>query len=685
MDYNSTNYPELPIFLFCDIVHDFLEGPGISGDFDLDINFILYLCRNYLSPSIPPNIIDIINNGKKVKTVKTFLKNAHNYLYEICKKRGRFFMDLIYQCTANKINNVRVLGESFETIKSQFIEIERLNGTGDRANVIYRLLRLGGKSEDCPETAKSKMIYIIEDAFKSDKYFGYIYDTNRIGCERNDGDFYTPALSSVSGVYDQANSSLYTTNMFNKESQSFILYKDPGSLYYFQKLTEPVSFSINFGTPLVVSINPITKEVSYNYKNSLDTFYNLLRPSSVKSFVEQKISLNEQINTSEFIQLVDSTLSPEQLVQCKASLVFLIKNNFFNTFRLKFIEKITDQDIPTQELNILKKYLLINFNSDHSFTTYRNFINVISFRDKNIDEIPSDKKGKPKYKSDLDYDTKSKQIISMLRGVNDNTLFYLIYYNFLILDILFKNTVNIIINEIKEEAPKYPEIEMSINGQNILVEEVEVAGGISIITKTKPTVTNMKAKIRKLIVNILGPPPKEVLDDINSATSRNTELSDDLDNEEEIVSSQDSEKESNIKVGTKTYIRNCMKEFLKNPNVGTSSNILSFILAKTFGDFSQISTVLGLNLESNNKKCGFPIWFLSFDQIAALIGLYLGANTLFQSSTGTAFAYNSLILNYENYNDQANAINLDDIARLINQTKTSFGKKKLHIKSRNHF
>jgi len=584
-------------------------------------------------------------------------------------------MDLLYQCTSNQTNSIRILGESFETIKSPQFEIERLSGIGDRAKVVHRLLRLGGKSDQCPST--SKVVYIIEDAFKSDKYFGYIYDTNRIGCERNTDDYYTAAVSSVSGVYDQATSSLYTTNMFNNYNTNFLLYRDPDSTYYFQKLIEPVSFNFNFGIPLNVSIKPVAKEINSNYKNSLETFYTLLQPSNIKSFVQQQISSNNPINSSEFVHYVNTTLSPEQLQKCKASLVFLIKNNFFNTFRLKFVEKITDQNIQPYELNIIRKYLLINFNSEYSFTTYRIFGDIISFKDKDIDEIKSDKKGKPKFKSELDYNVKSKQMISKLKGIDENTLFYLIYYNFLIIDILYKNLPQVIIKEIIDEAPKYPEIEMSINGQNILVEEIEVAGGVSIITKTKPTVTNMKAKIRKLIVTALGNVPKEVIDDINSATSRNTELDQEQDEEdEETESSQDSEKESTIKVGTKKYIQQCIRKIVTEGDNGKQSNILAFILAKTFGDFSQISTVLGLNLESNNKKCGFPIWFLSFDQIAALIGLYLGANTLFQSSTGTAFAYNSVVLPYKTYDQEANVINLNEIADVINNSKTSFGKTK---------
>lgn len=682
MEYSVNNFPEFPIFLLCDMVHDFLEGPGISGDFQLDLDLMIYLFKNYLYPALDPDIINKIMNpgtqpglkGKIAKNANTFLKYAHDYLYEICKSRGRFFLDLIYNCTSTVNSEVRVLGESFETIKSPDTSIERLSGIGERAKTVYNLLRLGGKSDSCPDT--SKIVYVIEDAFKSDKYFGYIYDTNRQGCEMSADDYYTAALSSVSGVYDQATSSLYTTNMFQEDKQSFLMYKDPGSRYYFQKLIEPISFQLNYGIPLVVQIKSIPEEVNSVYMSALKLMLRILAPSNIKNELRQKIITGSSLNINDFQKTVDTNLNTEQLRTCKQALVVLIKNNFFNSFRLHFIrntQNINDSFVPDEEMSVLEKYIFPNYKKIviPSFQKLNNFRtisdNILGFRNPSIDEL-----SKNKYHSSLDYKTKIKQMISVLNNVNEDKLFYLIYYNFLITDILFPNFVSISINEIINENPKYPEIELSINGERILVEEQEEIAGQKMIFKTKPSVTNMKLKIRKLIVSINSNVPKEVLNDINGATSRKAELDSDL----ETLS--DSEKEGNIKQGTKGYIKDSIKKILANPQSASlvSKNILSFMLAKTFGDFSQISTVLGLNTESSIKKCGFPIWFLTFDQIGALISLYLGANTLFQSSTGTAFSYHSLTFDPVKYNDNMDTINFNDISRSINEKKVSFGKAK---------
>jgi hypothetical protein len=674
MEYSVNNFPELPIFLFCDMIHDFLEGPGISGDFQLDMQFMTILFKNYLYPGLPNDIVNKIMKGKVAKNANTFLKYAHDYLYEICKSRGRFFLDLIYNCTSTVNSEVRVLGESFESIKSPDTSIERLSGIGDRAKIVYKLLRLGGKSDSCPDT--SKIVYIIEDAFKSDKYFGYIYDTNRQGCEMSADDYYTAALSSVSGVYDQATSSLYTTNIFQPDKQNFLMYKDPGSRYYFQKLIEPVSFTLNYGIPLVVEIKSIPEEINAQYTSALKLMVNILAPSTIKNDIRQKIIEGKSVKINEFKKIVDATLTPEQINLCKQALAVLITNNFFNSFRLHFsknTQNINDGNIPDAEMKIVEKYIFPNYKKiiNYGFQKSNNFRtvadNVLGFRDPGIDEL-----SKYKYKSSLDYRTKLDQMTTLLTGVSEDNLFYLIYYNFLITDILFPNFVTISINEIINENPKYPEIELSINGNRILIEEQEDIAGKKMLFKTKPSVTNMKAKIRKLIVSINENIPKEVLADINGATSRNAEL--DLESD----ASSDSSKEATIKSNTKDYIKNSIKEILANPQSAAPvlNNILGFILAKTFGDFSQISTVVGLNTESGIKKCGFPIWFLSFDQIGALISLYLGANTLFQSTTGTAFAYHSLTFDPVKYNDNMDTINFNEISNSINAKRVSFGKKR---------
>jgi hypothetical protein len=58
MQFNQWNYPNLPIFLFCDIVHDFTEGSGISGDFETDLELITFLCGKFISPKITPGFVN---------------------------------------------------------------------------------------------------------------------------------------------------------------------------------------------------------------------------------------------------------------------------------------------------------------------------------------------------------------------------------------------------------------------------------------------------------------------------------------------------------------------------------------------------------------------------------------------------------------------------------------------------
>ena len=116
MEFNTSNFPRLPEFLFCDIVHDFLEGHSISDDFELDFTLIANIFNNHFANVITPELIAIINKKKIVKTARTFLSNAHNYLYNVCKKEGKFLMDVRFNCTDKP--TIRVLGQEFEEIKS---------------------------------------------------------------------------------------------------------------------------------------------------------------------------------------------------------------------------------------------------------------------------------------------------------------------------------------------------------------------------------------------------------------------------------------------------------------------------------------------------------------------------------------------------------------------------------------
>jgi hypothetical protein len=117
---------------------------------------------------------------------------------------------------------------------------------------------------------------------------------------------------------------------------------------------------------------------------------------------------------------------------------------------------------------------------------------------------------------------------------------------------------------------------------------------------------------------------------------------------------------------------------------------MKFILAKTFGDFAQIYTVLGLNIRSFKENCGFPIWFLTFDQMAGLTSLYLGANTLLQTSGGMGFSYYNLRFTGIDREEYKIKYPLKQLLEDITYNKlkeqsvimTGFGKKKKKSKSR---
>jgi hypothetical protein len=95
-------------------------------------------------------------------------------------------------------------------------------------------------------------------------------------------------------------------------------------------------------------------------------------------------------------------------------------------------------------------------------------------------------------------------------------------------------------------------------------------------------------------------------------------------------------------------------------------------------------------MASFRENCGFPIWFLTFDQMAGLTSLYLGANTLLQTSGGMGFSWYNLRFtgkDTEEYEIKYPLTELlDDIAfnKLKEQSviMTGFGKKKKKSKSR---
>ena len=81
----------------------------------------------------------------------------------------------------------------------------------------------------------------------------------------------------------------------------------------------------------------------------------------------------------------------------------------------------------------------------------------------------------------------------------------------MLVNIIFPNIIRIIIYEIINEKPKYPEVGLFINTHQIPVQDEEIIKLKKIIITMKPTVTNMKTKIRNLLVNINGPPSSTIL------------------------------------------------------------------------------------------------------------------------------------------------------------------------------
>lgn len=90
MQFNKGNYPYLPEFLFCDIVHDFAEGSGISGDFKTDLELITFLCGKFITPGITSEFVNTYIS--RSKTASGFMNNAHEHLYKLCKEqKGKYF------------------------------------------------------------------------------------------------------------------------------------------------------------------------------------------------------------------------------------------------------------------------------------------------------------------------------------------------------------------------------------------------------------------------------------------------------------------------------------------------------------------------------------------------------------------------------------------------------------------
>lgn len=752
--FNEIGYPELAIFLFCDMVHDFLEGPGISGNFKKDLDFLIIICNKFLSPIITQNLIYPIAMTKKgtfAKNANAFLINAHDHLYELCKKESKYFVDLLYKCTNPKTNELRVLGESFNVLKSPDSEVERLSGIGNRAEVVYQLLRLGGKSPKCNDN--SKIIYVIEDSFKSDKYFGYIYDTNRQPCERLDSDdYYTASLSSIAGIFDQANSKLYTTNVFNQKNKRFLAHKDPGNVVYFQKLVEPVELNINLGYPINVKIETVKPfyNEKVNYQDYLKKLLTLLEngelrksfdgnfakftkmakvlglgldftilfsngfldslqnemlkthsdvksttwnwigarfklmstPRTYKGLVEKittnipgnifnyttdffyiyyfilmavdinqynvitesvkkiikygdlsqksamntligfmgenriKQKLNTNLDFDEFVKLVKKTFNKLVLDNLYNSVRVLLYGDFLKIFKSNLVRFANSVGV---EINtIRKKKALEEIMKNFAFTDAEESWSVGKFQDLIANKIA--------------FMGSVGNVQKYIKDYQNDRFLFIFYYNFMVVDTYFGGIITSVLTEMLESLNEYPDVKMTINDVNVLDDT------------DKPSVSNMKIKIRTLLANsvLSGNELKETIKEINTAKSRN--------------------EKSRLKKEIGESIEKCILPGLISDDI--LQKIFNYMFAKTMGDFSQIATVLKLNVASEQKECGFPIWFLSFDQIAALISLYLGANTLFQSGTGTALGFRNLSFS-DDYNGFTDTIDIREVENNI--------------------
>ena len=623
MDYNSTNYPELPIFLFCDIVHDFLEGPGISGDFETDLKLITYLCNKFIDSRITPESVkEYISSSKKASS---FMNDVREYLYGVCKKEEKkYFLEYIYNGTNTTEGMVQIMTGSFEEVKS---DTGRFSGIGNRAEDIYQILRAGGKNpnNNCNDNTKST-IYIIEDAVKSDKFFGYIYDTNTQVSERKLGDYYTASLNSVSGVYDQASSQLRTKNVFDEDNLNFINQKDPDIDIYVQALTEDISFSLNYTNKLIkVDLLRVPKtQYTTDFEKAISTFMELIN----------RINIRELLNTR------DATISLDDFKRLNPLLETTLNTLLDNGFLEKFKKEIrTSEDIDEELLKyFMNNYILKNYtpNQKKDITTLEKIWNKLTFSGK------------------------TENMDKYLTNPDDKLLVF--FYNLVILNSGMGGLINNVLTRMLSDEGKIPLIDININGKSFL-------NGIS------PSVKNMRKQIRLLLIEYL----KKYNVDINP------DIIEDIENDRSRTTVQSP--------NTYDHIQGAIIHLLNDSeNTEICTNIMKFILAKTFGDFAQIYTVLGLNMRSYGENCGFPIWFLTFDQIAGLTSLYLGANTLLQTSGGMGFSWYNLrfIREPAQYKiTQPLTQLLNDIARQKAQAayeramgRQAFGNKKKKSKSR---
>jgi len=636
MQFNEVNYEKLPIFLFCDIVHDFSEGSGISGDFETDLKLITYLCNKFIDSRITPELIkEYISSSKKASS---FINDAHEYLYGLCKRtKGKYFLEYVYNGTNTTFGEIQIMTGSFEEVKS---DTGRFSGIGNRAEDIYQILRAGGKGPNyqCTDTPKNPKttIYIIEDAVKSDKFFGYIYDTNTQVSERKIGDYYTASLNSVSGIYDQASSQLRTKNVFVDDNLNFIRQKDPGFDIYRQNLTENISFSLNYtNKPINVELIQVPKTQSTtDFEKAISTFMELinniteqLRQQLDKQLREPKYNYYDQIQPIILNYL--KKLNP--LLQ--KTLNTLLDNEFLEKFKK---EIRTSEGIYEELLKyFMNNYILKNYTpKQNKITTLETIWNKLTFSGK--------------------YENMDKYLI------NTNEKLLIFCYNLVILNSGMGGLINNVLTRMLSDEAKIPLIDIRING-------------ISFLNGISPSVKNMRKQIRLLLIEYLkkynvdiNP---DIIDDIENDRSRTT------------VQSED----------TYDHIQGAIIHLLNDPeNTELCTNIMKFILAKTFGDFAQIYTVLGLNRRSFRENCGFPIWFLTFDQMAGLTSLYLGANTLLQTSGGMGFSYYNLRFTGIDTEEYEIKYPLKQLLEDITYNKlkeqsvimTGFGKKKKKSKSR---
>jgi len=575
------------------------------------------------------------------------MNDAHEYLYELCKKeKGKYFLEYIYNGTNTDEGMVQIMTGSFEEVKS---DTRRFSGIGNRAEDIYQILRAGGKNptDPCTDNPKST-IYIIEDAVKSDKFFGYIYDTNTQVSERKVGDYYTASLNSVSGIYDQASSQLRTTNVFDKgENLSFIRQKDPDFDIYVQYLDKDISFSLNYDKLIEVDLLQVQNpQQPTDFEKAIFTWgdiINLTNSTNIKeildkqydNFVNNKII--EIISLDDFIKLIsDFRVLLKNVPLLKDTFNRILSDEFLEKFKKEL--RITLEGIDEDRLRyFMNNYILKNYIPKYNkITTLETILNKLTFSG-NTDNM-------------------DKYLINK----DDKLLVF--FYNLVILNSGMGGLIILVLTRMLSDEGKIPRIDIKINGKTFL-------NGIS------PTVKNMRKQIRLLLIKYAsyykGPIDPDIIDDIENDRSRTTVKSE----------------------NTYKFIQEAIQNLVyQNTAIENKycEDIMKFILAKTFGDFAQMYTVLGLNMASFRENCGFPIWFLTFDQMAGLTSLYLGANTLLQTSGGMGFSYYNLSftgIDTEQYDIKYPLTKLLDDIALNKSTKrsvimTGFGKKKKKSKSR---